>query len=101
MIIAWRVLYLTMLRRECPELLCNLIFADEEWQGVDIVTKRKPPPRSPPSLDQMVRMVAGFGEFLKRKGDGFPDPQTLWIGIQCSRDFAVEATRARQEPSCG
>jgi hypothetical protein len=103
MIIAWRVLYLTMLGRACPQLPCNVVFADEEWQAVYIVAKHKPPPQTPPSLDQMVRMVAGFGGFLNRKGDGFPGPQTIWIGLQRSRDFvlAVEATRAMQEPSCG
>ena len=89
MIIAWRVLYLTMLGRECPELPCNVVFADEEWQAVYIVAKRQKPPEKPPSLDTMVRMAAGFGGFLNRKGDGFPGPPTLWIGLQRGRDFAI------------
>jgi hypothetical protein len=44
----------------------------------------------------MVRMVASFGGFLNRKGDGFPGPQSLWIGPQRTRDFvlALEAQRA-------
>jgi hypothetical protein len=102
-IIAWRVLYLTMLGRECPELPCDVVFAEEEWQAAYIVAKRKPPPSEPPTLDQMVRMVAGFGGFLNRNGDGFPGPQTIWIGLQRSHDFvlAIEATRAMQEPRCG
>jgi hypothetical protein len=41
MIIAWLVSYLTVLGRECPELPCNLVFADEEWQAVYIVAKRQ------------------------------------------------------------
>jgi hypothetical protein len=98
MIIAWRVLYMTMLGRECPELPCNVVFADEEWQAVYIVAKRQPPPEKPPSLDTMVRMIAGFGGFLNRKGDGFPGPQTLWIGLQRGRDFAlaIETTKAME-----
>jgi hypothetical protein len=28
MIIAWRVLYLTMLGRDCPEMPCDAVFAD-------------------------------------------------------------------------
>ncbi len=96
MIIAWRVLYLTMLGRSCPELPCNVMFADEEWQALYIVAKRQTPPQVPPSLNEMVRMVAGFGGFLNRKNDGFPGPQTLWIGLQRCRDFvlAMEAQRA-------
>lgn len=103
LLIAWRVLYLTMLGRTCPELPCNVVFADEEWQAVYLVAKRQPPPQVPPSLNEMIRMVAGFGGFLNRKGDGFPGPQTLWIGLQRTRDFvlAIEAQRAMQNSSYG
>ncbi len=56
-----------------------------------------------PSLNEMIRLVAGFGGFLNRKGDGFPGPQTLWIGLQRTRDFvlALEAQRAMQNSSYG
>jgi len=77
MIIAWRVLYLTMLGRECPGMPCDTVFADEKWQAVYLVTQRKPPPDTPPSLDTMVPMVASLGGFPNRKGDGFPAPKTL------------------------
>lgn len=96
MIIAWRVLYLTMLGRECPEMSCDTVFADEEWKAVYLVTQRMPPPEQPPSLDTMVRMVASLGGFLNRKSDGFPGPKTLWIGLQRIPDFvlALEAQRS-------
>ena len=95
MIIAWRVLYLTMLGRECPEMPCDTVFADEEWKAAYLVTQRKPPPAQPPSLDTMVRMVASLGGFLNRKSDGFPGPKTLWIGLQRIPDFvlALDAQR--------
>ena len=96
MIIAWRVLYLTMLGRHCPEMPCDVVFEQEEWQAIYIVTTRQAPPEQPPSLDQIVRMVAVFGGFLNRKSDGFPGPQSLWIGLQRCADFvlAMEAQRA-------
>ncbi len=102
LIIAWRVLYLTLLGRDCPQMPCNVVFAEEEWRAVYIVTKRQPPPETPPSLDAMVRMVASFGGLLNRKGDGFPGPQSLWIGLQRTRDFvlAMDAQRASQSPRC-
>jgi len=102
MIIAWRVLFLTMLGRDCPQMPCDTVFADEEWKAVYLVTQRKPPPDKPPSLDTMVRMVAGLGGFLNRKSDGFPGPKTLWIGLQRVPDFvlALEAQRSIGE-SCG
>ena len=103
MIIAWRVLFLTMLGRECPEMPCDVVFEPAEWQAVYIVTARKPPPDTPPTLDQMVRRVAGLGGFLNRKSDGFPGPQTLWIGLQRAADFvlAMDAQRGLGEGRYG
>ena len=43
MIVAWRVLYLTLMGRECPELPCDLVFETSEWQAVYLVaTKTRP-----------------------------------------------------------
>ena len=102
MIIAWRILFLTMLGRECPEMPCDVVFDTAEWQAVYIVTERKRPPDTPPSLDTMVRMVAGLGGFLNRKHDGFPGSQTLWIGLQRAADFvmAMDAQRGLGGGTC-
>ncbi len=89
MIVAWRVLYLTMLGRECPDLPCDLVFDREEWQAIYIVTHRETPPSKPPTLNTILRMMAGFGGFLGRKYDGEPGPQTVWIGLQRARDFVL------------
>ena len=96
MIIAWRVQFLTMLGRECPEMPCDTVFAEEEWQTVYLVTQRMAPPDEPPSLNTMVRMIASLGGFLNRKHDGFPGPKTLWIGLQRVADFvlALQAQRS-------
>ena len=39
MIVAWRVLYLTMLGRECPDLPCDLVFAKETAGAVNILDR--------------------------------------------------------------
>lgn len=89
MIIAWRVLYLAMLGRKCPDLPCDAVFDTEEWQAVYIVTKGAHPPQQPPRLNEMVKMIASYGGYLNRKGDGEPGPKTLWIGLQRVRDFVL------------
>ena len=89
MIVAWRVLYLTLMGRECPELPCDLVFETGEWQAVYLVATKTRPPANPPTLNTIVRMVAGFGGFLGRKHDGEPGPQSIWIGLQRTRDFVL------------
>jgi hypothetical protein len=66
MIIARRVLHLSMLGRACPEMPCNRVFSDEAWQALYLATQRQPPPDEPPSLDTMVSMVATLGGQGKR-----------------------------------
>ena len=89
MIIAWRILFLVTLGRECPEMPCNVVFDDDEWMAACIVSKLKIIKDQPPTLNEMIRIITRFGGFIGRKGDGFPGPQTLWIGLQRVQDFAL------------
>ncbi len=89
MIVAWRVLFVTMLGRACPDLSCTLLFADEEWQSVYTIVKRTAPPADAPRLGAFVAMVAQLGGHLGRKHDGPAGPKTLWIGLQRMTDFAL------------
>ena len=41
LIVAWRILYLTHLSRECPDLPCSVVFADVEWRAAVAVAKKK------------------------------------------------------------
>jgi hypothetical protein len=89
LIVAWRVLRLTTLGRDGPDLPCDVVFETEAWQAAYTVAKKAPPPEEPPALGERVRIVAGFGGFLNRKHDGFPGSKTLWIGLQRVQDFAI------------
>jgi hypothetical protein len=100
MIVAWRVLYLTYLGRECPDLPCDLVFDTKEWQAIHLVSTQTRTPEQIPSLNTILRMIATIGGFLGRKGDGEPGPQTIWIGLQRTRDFvlALDAHHAARIP---
>ncbi len=89
LIVSWRVLYLVTVGRDCPELPCEVVFDPEEWRAAWIVAHRCPPPPTPPNLGEMVRLIAGFGGFLGRKGDGQPGPKAIWTGMQRVREFAI------------
>lgn len=88
MILAWRVLMLMTLGRQLPDLPCEIVFAREEWQAAWIVRKKAPLPSTPPTLGEMVLIVASFGGFLGRKGDSAPGAEVLWRGLQRVRDFS-------------
>jgi hypothetical protein len=102
MIIAWRVLFLTMLGRQYPNLPCDVVFASAEWQAVYVVTKHTAPPPKPPSLSVMIAMIAEWGGFTNRRTDGPPGPKTIWIGLQRAKDFArgVEAQKQLEAAGC-
>ena len=99
MIVAWRVLYVLMLGRKCPELSCEAVFEEAEWKAVYVIAKRTPAPKKPPTLGAMIPMIAGMGGYLGRKGDGPPGPQTMWIGMQRMRDFATAWTAFGPAPA--
>jgi hypothetical protein len=96
MIIAWRVLYLVMLGRTVPDLSCEAVFAAEEWTAIYLVVRKKKPPLHPPSLGELLALMARLGGYLARKGDGPPGPKAIWIGFQRTRDFVI-AIRALRE----
>jgi len=89
MIIAWRVFYLTMLGRTCPEMDCSVVFEESEWQSVYAITTKKKPPKKPPKLGALILMIAKLGGFLGRKSDGYPGTKVIWIGIQRMKDFTL------------
>jgi Transposase Tn5 dimerisation domain/Transposase DNA-binding len=89
MIVAWRLLYVTRLARQCPEVSCEVVFAPEEWKAVYVVSKGQPAPAAPPTLGEVVEMVASLGGWLGRKGDGPPGPKVMWIGLRRLADLAT------------
>lgn len=82
-VIAWRILYATMLSRVAPELPCTVLLDEEEWQGLYCCIHRVAiAPTKPPTLRQAVRWLAQLGGFVGRKGDGEPGVTVLWKGFQ-------------------
>lgn len=87
-VIAWRILYLTRLGRECPDLPCGCVFEEAEWKAACAVVKR-PAEAGEPTLAEFTRILGKLGGHLGRKGDGPPGPRSIWQGLSRARDFAL------------
>ncbi len=89
LIASWRTLYTCRLGRSCPEVSCEALFEPAEWKSVWKVVRATDPPKRPPRLGEVVRLVAQLGGYVNRKGAQDPGPQTIWIGIQRMHDLAT------------
>jgi hypothetical protein len=99
MIVAWRLQYLVHLGRQCPELPCSSVFAEEEWRAAVAVDRKVADPSklAEPSLCELIVIIARFGGHLGRKNDAPPGAQCIWIGLTRVRDFAIAIEVCRQD----
>lgn len=98
-VIAWRILYATMLARAVPDVPCTVLLDDDEWQGLYCrIHKVAIASAKPPSLRQAVRWIGQLGGFQGRKGDGEPGVKALWTGFQRLVDIAAMYRIMHQTP---
>lgn len=88
-IIAWRLVYVTQRGRVEPDLPCTTLFTTVEWQTVWRLVTKQAPPKTPPRLVELLALLATLGGYNRRKGDGPPGPQTIWVGLRRLRDFLL------------
>jgi len=79
LVIAWRIMLMTLLGRETPELPAEVLFSDIELRTLRAYAKKKR--LNPPLLlGEAVRLVAKIGGYLGRTNDPPPGHQLLWQG---------------------
>jgi hypothetical protein len=88
-VICWRVMYVTFLGRECPELACDVMFSEVEWKPVWKIVRDDPLPATTPTLEEFIPLLAQLGGYNNQKYDGPPGPQAIWIGIRRMTDFSL------------
>jgi len=99
-VIAWRVLYATMLARAAPDLPCTVLLDEDEWHALYCRIQRVAVvPAKPPSLRQAVRWIAQLGGFLARKRDGEPGVTVIWKGLQHLVDLTAMYRILRPPPA--
>lgn len=81
-IIAWRILFLTTLGRECPDLPASILFEECEWKALHArIFMTKDVPNEVPRLSVVMRQIGQLGGHLGRKSDGFPGVLAISKGL--------------------
>lgn len=89
LIVTWRTLYLCRMGRRVPDIDCEAVFEPHEWKSAWRVVHGTKPPSKPPTLREMIHLVARLGGFIARGKDAEPGPQTIWLGLQRLHDIAL------------
>jgi hypothetical protein len=79
LVIAWRIMLMTLLGRETPELPAEVLFSDIELKTLRAYAKKKQL-KPPLLLYDAVRLVAKLGGYLGRNNDPPPGHQIIWQG---------------------
>jgi len=83
MIVAWRVQMLTHVTRVEPDVSCEKFFETGQWRPLWLVTHSgQSLPDVPPSIQELLMMVATMGGYIKRKAQGPPGTNTIWRGLR-------------------
>jgi hypothetical protein len=67
LVVSWRIAHLVRIGRIHPDLPADFFFAETEWTGAYVLNEKKPPKQPPPVRD-VVRLIAQPGGFLGRQG---------------------------------
>jgi hypothetical protein len=81
MVIAWRIMLMTLLGRETPDLPAEVLFSAVELQVLAAYAKKKRL-KPPSTVSEAVRLVAHIGGYLCRARDPEPGHQLLWQGYE-------------------
>ena len=79
LVIAWRIMLMTLLGRACPELPAEVLLSDIEIKVLHAFAQNNSI-KQPTHLGDAVRLVARLGGYLGRNNDPPPGHQLMWQG---------------------
>ena len=81
-IVSVRILCITYFARIKPDESSELLFTREEWESLYCFqNKTTKPPKSAPSMSEIIMLLANLGGFIGRKNDGSPGVKVIWKGL--------------------
>jgi len=90
LVVAWRVMALTLAGREQPDWPADVWLEEDEWKTLSCwAHETSVPPSQPPKLGECVRWIGLLGGWMGRKSDGPPGPMSIWRGLQRLHDMTV------------
>lgn len=90
LVVGWRMLGMCKAAREQPDAAASAWLSQTEWEALWCqIHRRDDPPKTAPTLRQVVRWIARLGGFLGRRSDGEPGPMTVWRGLHRLNDLAA------------
>jgi len=101
LVIAWRVMLMTLLGREVPDLPAQVLFTDIELEVLTAYARSRRDLKPPERLGDAVRLVARLGGYQGRKSDPPPGHQVLWIGYSQLRFMGMGYILGRQSVDGG
>jgi len=81
LVVAWRIMLMTLLGRELSDLPCEILFTDLEIEVLKAYAEKKNL-KTPQTLNDMVNLVAKLGGYLSRANDSPPGHQLMWKGYK-------------------
>jgi len=89
-VIAWRIMYGTMMARECPQLPCDCFLEEYEWKALYCTVHNvSEPPKETPTLEETILWLGKLGGFIGRKSDGKPGVTVIWKGLSRLNDLST------------
>ena len=61
---------------------------ERKWKSVYMTVRNEEPRFMPPTLNEMIRMIATLSGFVNRRSTQ-PGPQALWLGLQRVHDLST------------
>jgi len=81
-VIAWRIMFVTMLSRLEADISCEVLLQKYEWQALYCRTHGNTRiPKKPPTLGEAALWIAKLGGYLARKNDPPPGATAMWRGF--------------------
>jgi hypothetical protein len=96
MVISWRVMLMTLLGRQVPQMPAEVLFTDIELEVITAYANTRRDIKPPQCLGDAVQLVARLGGYQARKNDPPPGHQVVWVGYSELRSMSKGWTLACQ-----